>query len=62
MKRIYLVKETLPDGKAVNYLVNASNQAAALRTIVEPRFLVEVPTVQEALVLGKAGVEVQEAK
>ena len=62
MKRIYVVRETLLDGKTiVNHLVNAASQGAALKAITQPRFVVEVPTVQEALVLGKAGVEIVEA-
>ena len=59
-RRIYVVKETVPDGEK-NYLVRAASQAQAVTHIVRGRFDAQVATTDEALALTAAGVPVVDA-
>lgn len=59
-RRIYRVVESIGD-KAVEFLVDASTPAQALRAVIEPRYDVEVASTHEVARLVKAGVEVQRA-
>ena len=61
-KRMYLVTEyDHAEKKFREYLVNALNQAQAVRHAAKGRFEAEVCTVTDAVRLGAGGVKVQDA-
>ena len=58
----YVVTETTSDKeKPKLHLINAKNQAQALKAVVEPRFTVRTAEEKELIALTKNGVEVIEA-
>lgn len=59
--RVYRVGLTTDSALEVR-LVRAANQARALSHVVKKSVTVEVCSVDDALALGKAGVEVEDAE
>ena len=55
--RIYRVTDTKAN-PAATYLVEAQNQAHALRIVTAPRFTIDVPNGQPIIEAMRAGVEV----
>jgi hypothetical protein len=56
----YVVSEHSGDSPKL-HLVNAKNQAQALKAVVEPRFTVRVAEEKELIALTKSGIDVIEA-
>lgn len=55
--RIYRIVDKATD---TTRLVEAPNQARALQHVVATRFVVDIPTVNEAIALGANGVKVEQ--